>query len=36
VERVETAILDWKGIKGEDKPSLIDALGKAGLKLERA
>lgn len=36
VERVDTAILDWKGIRGEDKPDLIEALGKANLKFERA
>jgi D-tyrosyl-tRNA(Tyr) deacylase len=26
MEKVESAVLDWKGIKGEDKPGLIELL----------
>jgi D-aminoacyl-tRNA deacylase len=31
LERVPLALLDWKGIKSEDKPSLLAALEQAGL-----
>ncbi|MGQ9506560.1 MAG: D-aminoacyl-tRNA deacylase [Candidatus Bathycorpusculaceae bacterium] len=31
LEKVEYAILDWKGIKGEHKPKLIEILQKIGL-----
>jgi D-aminoacyl-tRNA deacylase len=36
VEKVETAILDWKGIKGEDKPKLVEALNKVDIEFEKA
>jgi D-tyrosyl-tRNA(Tyr) deacylase len=36
IEKVETAILDWKGIKGEDKPKLVEALDKVGINFEKA
>jgi D-aminoacyl-tRNA deacylase len=31
LEQVSCALLDWKGIKSEDKPSLVSALDAAGL-----
>jgi len=31
LEKVDCAILDWKGICGPDKPKLLDMLGKIGL-----
>jgi len=34
-ERVPLAILDWKGIKSEDKPSLISALEAIGLPYKK-
>lgn len=34
-ERVHLAILDWKGIKSEDKPSLISALEAIGLPYKK-
>ncbi len=36
IEKVDTAILDWKGIKGEDKPKLVEALNKVGIDFEKA
>lgn len=30
LEKVETVILDWKGIKGEDKPPLVKTLNETG------
>ena len=35
VEKVESAVLDWKGIKGEDKEKLIKAINTVGLKTEK-
>jgi D-aminoacyl-tRNA deacylase len=35
VEKVETAILDWKGIKGEHKPKIVKALEKLNIKIEK-
>jgi D-aminoacyl-tRNA deacylase len=35
VEKVETIILDWKGIKGEDKENLIKIIAQTGLKMEK-
>ena len=35
VEPVERAILDWKGIRGSDKATLIDMLDEVGLEFER-
>jgi D-tyrosyl-tRNA(Tyr) deacylase len=35
VEKVESALLDWKGIKGEDKEKLIETINTAGLKAEK-
>jgi D-aminoacyl-tRNA deacylase len=34
-ERVDHAVLDWKGIKGEDKPKLVAMLDKIGLSFEK-
>jgi D-aminoacyl-tRNA deacylase len=34
-ERVDSAVLDWKGIKSEDKPSLLDALAEVGLPFKK-
>jgi len=36
LERVEYAVLDWKGIKGEDKPRLVEMLKEIGLPFEKA
>lgn len=35
LEKVETAVLDWKGIRSEDKPSLLAALQEAGLLVKK-
>jgi D-aminoacyl-tRNA deacylase len=35
VEKVETAILDWKGIKGEDKQNLLKTIAQTGLRMEK-
>ena len=35
VEKVELALLDWKGIKGEDKEELLKAINAAGLRIEK-
>jgi D-aminoacyl-tRNA deacylase len=34
-EKVDTAILDWKGIKSEDKPKLLSALQEIGLQIQK-
>ena len=35
-EKVPLAVLDWKGIKSEDKPNLLSALKTAGLPFKKA
>jgi D-aminoacyl-tRNA deacylase len=35
LERTEFAALDWKGIKGEDKPRLFEMLKEVGVPLEK-
>ncbi len=35
LEKVEHAILDWKGIRSEDKPNLLAALQEAGLTVKK-
>jgi D-aminoacyl-tRNA deacylase len=35
LEKVDCAILDWKGIKGKDKPKLLAALHEIGLRYTR-
>lgn len=35
VEKVETIILDWKGIKGADKARLVKALNEVGVQTQR-
>ncbi|MEM3783516.1 MAG: D-aminoacyl-tRNA deacylase [Candidatus Bathyarchaeia archaeon] len=35
LEKVELAVLDWKGIKGEDKPKLIEMLEKINLETQK-
>lgn len=35
VETVDSVILDWKGIKGEHKPKIVEALRQLGLSSER-
>ena len=35
LEKVDRAVLDWKGIKGEDKPLLVEAMNEIGLSLEK-
>jgi len=34
-EKVTTAILDWKGIKSEDKPALLSALQETALRIQK-
>ena len=34
-EKVQLALLDWKGIKSEDKPGLLSALEEAGLPYQK-
>jgi len=36
LEKVEDAVLDWKGIKGENKQPLLAMLEEAGLRYEKA
>ena len=35
LEKVESAVLDWKGIKGEDKQQLVEKLTKIGISFEK-
>jgi D-aminoacyl-tRNA deacylase len=35
VEKVETTILDWKGIKGEDKQNLLKTIAQTSLRIEK-
>jgi D-aminoacyl-tRNA deacylase len=35
LEKVESVVLDWKGIKGEDKPKLIEILKETGLPTQK-
>jgi D-aminoacyl-tRNA deacylase len=35
LEKVELAILDWKGIRGEDKPRILQALGQISLQHQK-
>jgi len=35
VENVKTAVLDWKGIKGQDKENLVRALSEVGLSIQK-
>jgi D-tyrosyl-tRNA(Tyr) deacylase len=35
LEKVESAVLDWKGIKGKYKPKLIDMLREINLPFEK-
>lgn len=35
LEKTELAILDWKGIKGEDKPRLVDMLKELGIQWKK-
>jgi D-aminoacyl-tRNA deacylase len=35
LEKVSLAVLDWKGIKSEDKPNLLSALETAGLPFKK-
>ncbi|MCW4031017.1 MAG: hypothetical protein NWE80_01490 [Candidatus Bathyarchaeota archaeon] len=35
LEKVECAVLDWKGIKSADKPSLLEALEEVGLNYKK-
>ncbi|MEM3788742.1 MAG: D-aminoacyl-tRNA deacylase [Candidatus Bathyarchaeia archaeon] len=35
LEKVEFAVLDWKGIKGEDKPNVVELLNRVGLKFQK-
>lgn len=36
LERVDHAVLDWKGIKGEDKPCIVRLLDEIGLPFDKA
>jgi D-aminoacyl-tRNA deacylase len=35
LERVEYAVLDWKGVRGQDKQPLIQLLAGAGMAFEK-
>lgn len=35
-EKVVRTVLDWKGIKGDDKPRVIEMLNKTGLPIQKA
>jgi len=35
LERVEFAVLDWKGIKGEHKPKLVEMLNEIGVSIRK-
>lgn len=35
LEKVEFAILDWKGIKGEHKTKIVEMLGKMGINVQK-
>ena len=35
LEKVDQAVLDWKGIKGEDKPKILDALEEINLPCQK-
>jgi D-aminoacyl-tRNA deacylase len=35
LEKVEYAVLDWKGIKSEDKPRVLEMLDKIGLRIQK-
>jgi D-tyrosyl-tRNA(Tyr) deacylase len=35
LEKVDYAVLDWKGIKSADKPQLLKALNQAGLPYKK-
>jgi D-aminoacyl-tRNA deacylase len=35
MENVDSAILDWKGIKGADKNKIVTALGEIGVPIEK-
>ena len=36
LEKVEKIILDWKGIKSQDKPNLLSTIAETGLTMEKA
>ena len=35
LEKVQLAVLDWKGIKSEDKPNLLSTLENVGLPFKK-
>ena len=35
LEKVERAVLDWKGIKGDDKPKVVAMLNQTGLRIQK-
>lgn len=35
LEKVEHAVLDWKGIKGDDKPRIVEMLEGTGLQIQK-
>jgi len=35
LEKVESAVLDWKGIRGEDKQPLLEMLTATGIPVEK-
>jgi len=35
LEKVESAVLDWKGIKGDDKPRVLEMLNETGLRIQK-
>jgi D-aminoacyl-tRNA deacylase len=35
LEKVERAVLDWKGVKGDDKPKVVEMLNQTGLRIQK-
>ncbi|MEM3581301.1 MAG: D-aminoacyl-tRNA deacylase [Candidatus Bathyarchaeia archaeon] len=35
LEKVDFAVLDWKGIKGEDKPNIVELLNRVGVESQK-
>jgi D-aminoacyl-tRNA deacylase len=35
LEKVERVVLDWKGIRGDDKPKVVEMLNEAGLRIQK-
>jgi D-aminoacyl-tRNA deacylase len=35
LEKVERVVLDWKGIRGDDKPRVVEMLNETGLRIQK-